>query len=91
MKVEIRQTPKTGQFNILGSELRAIGREDLALQADTLGAKYPSADLMAYHQMQEGDAISWHGFVFMKVREIKEARSLLIAIRDIEETERLGF
>ncbi len=86
------------QFKELAIELRNAGADAEARLADTLGDKFPSADLIAYHAMQRQPGSCWRNFMLSKIRVFcggrnkdLRARDIVLRVHDIEETERLGY
>jgi len=86
------------QFKELAAELRKAGADAEAQLSDELGDKFSGADLIAYHAMQRQAASSWKNFMFSKIRGFctgrnkdLRAREVLMKVRDLEETERLGY
>lgn len=87
------------EFSALADELSASGASAAADAARELSTLFPRADLMAYNSMQVQPACAWKGFMFSKLRAIRDPKNprvrqlvgtVVTSVVELEETARLA-
>lgn len=87
------------EFAALADELLAAGAQPEAQAAAELASLFPGADLLARNDLQVQPASSWRGFMFSKLRAVRDPKNprvrqlvgiIVIKVLSIEEEERLA-